>query len=399
MRVTIRANGTLDYERRAKLGTVGVTGSRFAFGTDEIVVGVWPFTTAFRIDAAPHRDGQVLKLTLDGIELTRVDDLAQSVSTPGRAVFEQESRCRAGEGEACATLADRYGNGLGVPQDLARAAELLDKACHAHVPRACQNLIGMFNAGQVPRDPSRETNLLKTACADGHADSCTYIASWYTQGTHPGVSQDLPLAFDFYTKACAGNDPTGCHNLGIFYMRGIGVPKDIAKSASFYEKACGFDNLDSCNNLGLLLMQGEGIPRDLPRALGVYAGAATFYADEADKGYPLLAITPLGVFASIAWQSVSLWLRRPGALTIMQAMLAAQIPWINLHSADFHYDFSLLGAIIVRLGGADEPFEFAVGSRLDLSSQTGHDAAYFGINLVATYLFIYLTWRRMRDVR
>jgi hypothetical protein len=85
------------------------------------------------------------------------------------------------------------------------------------------------------------------------------------------------------------------------------------------------------------------------------------------------------------------------SLKRMEWVLAAQVPWLNVHSPAFHYDNFLFLDCTIRLGDSTHPLELGFGTRLEAYAGTSADPAYFGFNLVAIVFLEVL--RRARSAR
>jgi len=78
--------------------------------------------------------------------------------------------------------------GSGVPEDPARGATLLQKACDGADLRGCIKLGMVYEAGLgVPKDEARAAALYRKACDGGEADGCTKL-----KGTPESGSEDAP---------------------------------------------------------------------------------------------------------------------------------------------------------------------------------------------------------------
>lgn len=69
--LTITADGGLDYKRTSGVANTSVQAPVQVWADDHFDAGIGPLTTSFHIDAPPHQDGDVWKMTVDGVELTR----------------------------------------------------------------------------------------------------------------------------------------------------------------------------------------------------------------------------------------------------------------------------------------------------------------------------------------
>ena len=50
-------------------------------------------------------------------------------------------------------------------------------------------------------------------------------------------------------KACEGGLADGCYNLGVAYLRGVGVPTDKAKAKTLFDKSCKMGAKPACDAL------------------------------------------------------------------------------------------------------------------------------------------------------
>jgi len=71
MRLSITAAGEVHYLRVDGSARKTIDAPLKAFEGDDFIVGIGPLTTKFAVSKAPHRDGNVWKMTVDGIELVR----------------------------------------------------------------------------------------------------------------------------------------------------------------------------------------------------------------------------------------------------------------------------------------------------------------------------------------
>ena len=80
--LAIGTDGMVDYrkveERKNGTYSTNINAPIQEFVANGFTVGLGPITTTFVVQAAPHKDGEVWKMTVDGVELTR----ALPVSAP-----------------------------------------------------------------------------------------------------------------------------------------------------------------------------------------------------------------------------------------------------------------------------------------------------------------------------
>ena len=73
MVLLILADGTVAYKRLKGGGSVSVNGPLKEFVGDDFVVGMWFMTATFDVTVPPHQAEGVWKMTVDGVELTKVN--------------------------------------------------------------------------------------------------------------------------------------------------------------------------------------------------------------------------------------------------------------------------------------------------------------------------------------
>jgi carboxyl-terminal processing protease len=148
--------------------------------------------------------------------------------------------CDLRDTEACATLAESYERGRGVPTDYAMAAKLYEWACSAGYGDACSSLGQMTQDGRgSPKNVNQAEAYFDRGCELGSGVACTNAGvSALTQHTweiwdfsHRGK------ATAYYQKACDLGEPTGCTNLAAYY-EDSDAPADRAKAEAYYDRAC-----------------------------------------------------------------------------------------------------------------------------------------------------------------
>lgn len=70
--LVITADGGVSYRKVSGSSTVEINGPIKGFDGDDFVVGVMVVKTGFDVTAPPHEEGGAWKMTVDGVELTRV---------------------------------------------------------------------------------------------------------------------------------------------------------------------------------------------------------------------------------------------------------------------------------------------------------------------------------------
>jgi hypothetical protein len=74
MRLLILADGTVAYKRLKGGGSTSVNGPLKEFVGDDFTVGILFMTTTFDVTEPPHEIDGAWKMTVDGVQLTRVSE-------------------------------------------------------------------------------------------------------------------------------------------------------------------------------------------------------------------------------------------------------------------------------------------------------------------------------------
>jgi len=72
MAILITQDGSVAYKRLERGVTTSISGPLKGFDGDNFVVGMGPVVTTFEVSEAPRKDGDVWRMTVDGVELQRV---------------------------------------------------------------------------------------------------------------------------------------------------------------------------------------------------------------------------------------------------------------------------------------------------------------------------------------
>ena len=162
----------------------------------------------------------------------------------------------------------RYEQGLGVPQDYARAADSYRQAAALGDTRAMLNLSRLFSQGRaLPQNSaSRERGLFR---------SPEPAARWREEASDAGDSRgelDLYNLYDFQassniltiaTERAIRGDRDAMLQLGWFYEQGApSLPQDYAQAAQWYRRGADFGHPLAMRSLAWLYRFGLGVPQD-----------------------------------------------------------------------------------------------------------------------------------------
>ena len=172
--------------------------------------------------------------------------LAGCESKEQRLAGEWQEGCTAGDLDKCANLGESYARGIGVTQDLAKAASFYVDACNRGGARACQ-LLGEAHAvgAGVPKDTAQASLFLGKACEAGEEEACVRACETLNDPVRclrvavlsAKGAKDPKRAAAYFRKACDNGHPLGCRELGTMYRDGVGVNKDTDRATEFLRRA------------------------------------------------------------------------------------------------------------------------------------------------------------------
>ena len=233
------------------------------------------------------REGTVLS---DDGECRDPNAIAYHLCAPDQ-LADCEAQCTKGSMGSCAIAGRAYQIGRGAQANVARALELLTRACDGGSMQGCHRLgeielqngatdkaRALFekscNTGWLPACDSfgqlglqsagakvDVATVFKRACAGGSFESCASLGKLFETGI--GVPQSDAEAVRLYELACAsGQTRRACVSLSVMVERGRGTPADPARANALLERACNQGSSDSCGMLSLHYFEGRGVPRD-----------------------------------------------------------------------------------------------------------------------------------------
>lgn len=149
---------------------------------------------------------------------------------------------KANSGDAAATsiLGEFYMEGVGVPEDLERGIELVEKAISMGCSEATEVLSGLFlQAKKVPIDRQRAFRYIEQGARMGHPAQMGKMAYTYLMGDD--LPQDYRLALEWGQKAAKMGDFLGMITLAMIYDDGLGVYRDPSQAAYWYRQCLAQD--------------------------------------------------------------------------------------------------------------------------------------------------------------
>lgn len=142
---------------------------------------------------------------------------------------------------------DTVNNDVGIVRDYALACEMGSKV-------GCMEFNRNYN--QIARGK------LDNACAEGNDSfSCYILGASFLKGY--GEPVKLPVAFEYFDKACVQGLPVGCYTVGEMYRYGVGISKDLELAASHFKNACDRGHGLGCFSLSMLYGKEGGLDKNL----------------------------------------------------------------------------------------------------------------------------------------
>lgn len=191
------------------------------------------------------------------------------------AVREWQPYVDRGDAHAQYNLALIYAGGKGVPQDLAKAADLYRKAAEQGVAAAQYNLGLLYASGQgVPKDPKQAAEWLRKAADQGIVMAEVALARVNDEAE--GAARNDAEAINWYRKAAERGVASAAFDLALLYDWGKGAPQDFVEARKWYQRAADAGYPPAMTNLGILYYNAEGEKRDLVQAYAWFARGQKF---------------------------------------------------------------------------------------------------------------------------
>jgi hypothetical protein len=164
-----------------------------------------------------------------------------------RPLAKQIAACESGRDPgACVAVGALYSNGAHF--NLARAADMFEKACAQRLIAGCLKMALVYETGKGrPENRARAEAIYLRACgADVH---CGCIVAGVVL-TAPGrTERDARRGAAALTHACEIGDRSGCRWLARLYREGRGVAPDGKKADDLRARACAARDREACDGV------------------------------------------------------------------------------------------------------------------------------------------------------
>jgi TPR repeat protein len=162
-----------------------------------------------------------------------------------------------GDANAAFAFAMMLLRGEGVPRDVPRGRQLLEKAA-GNQPVAAYNLAVALLSSDQPAERSRAIALLERAAAAEIPDAQHALAVLKREGRE--TQQDIDAAADLMRRAAQNGLEAGEIEYAIMLFNGRGVGRDERGAADIFERVAWRGNAIAQNRFARLLAAGRGRP-------------------------------------------------------------------------------------------------------------------------------------------
>lgn len=99
-------------------------------------------------------------------------------------------------------------------------------------------------------------------------DACHNVGLLAHDGRAVDGGPDLPVAQQYYEKACAGGFAPSCFNLSTLFIEGNskGLKPDMTQALTYAMKACELGHVWGCANASRMYKLGDGTEKDERKA-------------------------------------------------------------------------------------------------------------------------------------
>lgn len=126
---------------------------------------------------------------------------------------------------------------------------------------------------ETEKDSAKAADWFQKAADQGHAGAMNDLGVHYLRGV--GVELDVDRAFQLFAEAAEKDDPHAQCNIGDCYIGGQGVAKDESMGLEWIKKAADASTPVGQWSLGTAYMEGKGVTRDEAEAVKWFRRAAS----------------------------------------------------------------------------------------------------------------------------
>lgn len=213
-------------------------------------------------------------------------------------------RAEKNDAAAQTLVATIYANGLGIAQDMARAASWYDIARKNGDMRATFELALLYQNGSgVPKNRQLAAELFQTAADAGHREAIYNLALLHVEGIH--AEPNLVRALELMSQSAAAGLSEAHYDYGIMLLQGVGIASNQSLGTNHVGMAAQGGLLDAQVEYATLLYLGTGIEQDRPEAFLWYQKAANGGSAVAQNR--LAKLLAVGEGTNLDLQTAAMW--------------------------------------------------------------------------------------------
>lgn len=158
----------------------------------------------------------------------------------------------------------------GLRRDYAKALSWFLKAVEKGEPRSMELLGEMYAKGAgVERNYTKSFGWLSLASRQHLYSAYNGMGYLYVKGY--GVeAQNFSKAKEYFEKAANNDEAGGNYNLGVMYLKGIGVKRDVKQAVNYFILAANAGQPKAFFQLAKMFHTGVGLKKNLPMATALY---------------------------------------------------------------------------------------------------------------------------------
>lgn len=176
-----------------------------------------------------------------------------------------------------------YASGMGYPQDVSKASELirlgeskyaLDGLFQSDLPQIKRFLANASYYGiGTKKDPETAVRLLEQAIDTGDTAAAVQLGEWYVEGKN--ITQNIDKGLRLLNIAASKDNDYAIYILGNIYEQGKYIKKYINQAVELYQYESDLGLPLAQSNLARVYLEGIGVQKDYKNALKLaYSGVS-----------------------------------------------------------------------------------------------------------------------------
>lgn len=176
---------------------------------------------------------------------------ATTKAPSGKPTNSQKNPVNKPDPAVCLEMLEKGKSYLAEKQYASAFAHLI-KAAEGNFPEAKYELARCYYEGLgTPEDISKATELLQAAANQG------FVPAWHSIAKQYFEQKNYKRAWKWYLKLADSGDPNGQYYVGLFYLHGYHVTKSSHTALKAFEKAGALGSVDAWYEMGLIYNQDQ----------------------------------------------------------------------------------------------------------------------------------------------